>query len=198
MVDATKCLAWIVQAPGNIPIRYREVIGDRIYGCDDCQDVCPPNRVHGLADRHRPPEESQAPGVAPKAAAPEAAPERATVDLVWLLRADDQDILDRHGRWYIPDRNVDYLRRNALVIIGNIGQPDDPAIVGLLQRYLAHHEPMLRVHATWAAKRLGLTRLVPTAPDADPDVRAEQERQVERRFSSEPDSGSDSELGADR
>ncbi len=44
VVDARRCLAWIVQAPGPIPLEFRTVLGDRIYGCDDCQEVCPPNR----------------------------------------------------------------------------------------------------------------------------------------------------------
>ena len=41
MIDAGRCLSWILQKPGTIPLEWREPIGDRIYGCDDCQDVCP-------------------------------------------------------------------------------------------------------------------------------------------------------------
>ena len=44
VVDARRCLAWLVQQPGSFPVEYREALGDRIYGCDDCQEVCPPNR----------------------------------------------------------------------------------------------------------------------------------------------------------
>ncbi len=51
VVDARRCLAWLVQAPGSFPEEYRKALGDRLYGCDECQQVCPVNR---LADRrHR-------------------------------------------------------------------------------------------------------------------------------------------------
>ena len=43
VVDANRCLAWLVQQPGTFPVEYREALGDRIYGCDDCQEVCPPS-----------------------------------------------------------------------------------------------------------------------------------------------------------
>ena len=44
VVDARRCLSWLLQADGDFPREYREALGDRIYGCDDCQEVCPPNR----------------------------------------------------------------------------------------------------------------------------------------------------------
>ena len=44
VLDARRCLAWLVQAPGIFPFEYRVALGDRLYGCDDCQEVCPPNR----------------------------------------------------------------------------------------------------------------------------------------------------------
>ena len=42
VVDANKCLAWLLQKPGVFDRNYRVALGDRIYGCDDCQEVCPP------------------------------------------------------------------------------------------------------------------------------------------------------------
>ncbi|HEY2332429.1 MAG TPA: tRNA epoxyqueuosine(34) reductase QueG, partial [Acidimicrobiales bacterium] len=62
VVDARRCLAWLVQAAGPFPVEHRAALGDRIYGCDDCQEVCPPNRA---ADRHRPvPPDGQGGGAA--------------------------------------------------------------------------------------------------------------------------------------
>src|SRR5690606_1907168 len=98
VVDARRCLAWLVQAPGRFPPSFRAALGDRIYGCDDCQEVCPPNR---LVDRRDPP--------------PGGDDQQAWVDLVDLLDADDDELLRRHGRWYVPRRQPRYLRRNALV-----------------------------------------------------------------------------------
>ena len=179
VVDATRCLAWMVQAPGPIPIEYRTAVGDRIYGCDDCQDVCPPNRS---ADRSR---AAEAPALEtdqgqPVSFGPVAEPDRVRVDVEWLLTADDREVLARHGRWYIPKRNVDYLRRTALVVLANIAEPPDPRVEPLLRRYLAHPEPMVRAHAVWSAKRLGRDDLL--EPDHDPLVVAELETVVAPRF----------------
>jgi epoxyqueuosine reductase len=52
VVDARRCLAWLAQRPGDFPDEFLEALGDRIYGCDDCQEVCPPNRT---LDRREPP-----------------------------------------------------------------------------------------------------------------------------------------------
>ncbi len=41
VIDGRRCLSWILQKPGSIPDEFRAAVGDRIYGCDDCQDVCP-------------------------------------------------------------------------------------------------------------------------------------------------------------
>jgi epoxyqueuosine reductase len=48
------------------------------------------------------------------------------------------------------------VRRNALVVLGNIGDPADPEVRRVLADYGAHPDPVLRVHAVWAAERLGL------------------------------------------
>ncbi len=170
VVDATRCLAWIVQAPGAIPAEYRAAVGDRIYGCDDCQDVCPPNRTAESTEAE--------PGSTTSVMV--AGPNRAKADIAWLLTASDEDVLDRHGRWYIPQRNVDFIRRTALVVLGNVARPADPMTVPLLRTYLASEDPVLRVHATWAAKRLGLETLLPV--DDHPDVLVEQQRPVDARF----------------
>ncbi|MEZ5230030.1 MAG: hypothetical protein R2710_26215 [Acidimicrobiales bacterium] len=49
--SARRCLAWLVQARSDT-VEFRAALGDRLYGCDECQEVCPPNL--GL-DRHSPP-----------------------------------------------------------------------------------------------------------------------------------------------
>ena len=80
----------------------------------------------------------------------------AWVDLVELLEADDADLLARHGRWYIPRRDPRYLRRNALVALGNVGDVADRRVVAVIERYLAVDDEMLRRHAAWAARQIGL------------------------------------------
>lgn len=147
ILDARRCLAWLVQAPGSFPEVFREALGDRIYGCDECQTACPINRVH---DRRDPPP-------------PPPAAVEATVDLVDLLAATDEQLIARHGRWYIPGREARYLRRNALVALGNVGNGTDPATEQALRRALADPDPLITEHAAWAARRLGRSDLVDDA-----------------------------------
>jgi epoxyqueuosine reductase len=168
VIDAARCLAWLVQAPGDFPVGYREALGDRIYGCDDCQEVCPPNirtsRVRAAAG-------ATADGGS------------RYVDLAELLDGTDEELIARFGRWYIPRRDPRYLRRNALVVLGNIADPCHPDTDRWLRRYLADDDPMLRRHAAWAARRLGRDDLLDAVrQDPDPDVRAELAVPVTGRF----------------
>jgi epoxyqueuosine reductase len=96
------------------------------------------------------------------------------VPVLDLLAASDDELIDRHGRWYLHDREPRWLRRNALVVLGNIGRAADPATVATLERYLADPDPMLRAHAVWAAGQLGRhDLLVELDTDPDPAVREE-------------------------
>jgi len=135
VVDARRCLAWLVQAPGSIPREFRAALGGRLYGCDDCQEVCPVGRSDRMADGTDDPS--------------------ADVEAAWVLRAKDDELMDRFGRWYIADRDPTYLRRNALVALGNTATGEDRAVAGLLEVYLASDDSILRSHAVWAADRLG-------------------------------------------
>ena len=140
VVDARRCLAWLLQAEGPFPLEHRVALGHRIYGCDECQDVCPPNRRATV----------RAPG----------AGARAELPLLRLLDDDDAVVLELAGRWYIPRRDVRYVRRNALVVLGNVGDGRDPAVAAVLSRYLASEDELLREHAEWAARQLGREDLV--------------------------------------
>ncbi len=164
VVDARRCLSWSLQTTGSFPREHREVLGDRLYGCDDCQEVCPPNRLEvRRAGRHGSGEP-----------VPVGDPERAWVPLLALLGASDQELLDRHGRWYIARRDPNHLRRNALVVLGNIGDGAAPEVRRALVGALAHPVALVRAHAVWACRRLGCDDLLPAvADDPDPEVRAE-------------------------
>lgn len=134
VLDARRCLAWLLQLGGMFPRDFRVALGDRVYGCDDCQEVCPPNRESPVALR---------------------GDEVQSVPLSWLLSADDEAILAAHGRWYIPNREVDGVRRNALIAWANTVAVDADDCEPLLRRFLEHPNPMLVGHAVWAARRLG-------------------------------------------
>ncbi len=86
--------------------------------------------------------------------------EGAFVDLVAMLEASDDELVRRHGRWYIPKRQARFLRRNALVALGNVGDGGDPRVSRALSRALGHGDALVRGHAVWAAARLGRRDLV--------------------------------------
>lgn len=130
VLDARRCLAAIAQLPGSIPVEFREAMGDRIYGCDDCLDACPPGER--LADR--------------------AAEHRGRVDLRWLLEASDEELLAEFDRFYLPRRRPTVLRRNALVAAGNSGLAE---LASVVSPYLTHPDPVLAEHAGWAMEALG-------------------------------------------
>lgn len=183
VLDARRCLAWIVQAPGMIDPVWREALGDRLYGCDDCQDACPPNRV---------------PRARPGPAAVGEPDGRRWVDVVELLSCDDETLLERFGRWYIAGRDPAHLRRNALVVCANTADPaprTSPEVVAVLERHLGDPRPVVRAHAVWAARRLGLDELCADAAD-DPDERVRAEHGapvVARGTSGDPDPDPDAD-----
>jgi epoxyqueuosine reductase len=156
VIDAAKCLAWVVQKPGIVPRAMREQVGDRMYGCDECQLSCPPTIRFGA--RFTAPRFDH--------------PPQAWVDALAVLNGSDDDVMATWGEWYLADRDPRWVRRNALIVVGNIGDPGDPAVSSVVARYLVDPDPMLRVHAVWAAQRLHLHHMLPTT-DPDADVRAE-------------------------
>jgi epoxyqueuosine reductase len=158
VIDAARCLAWLLQVDGSFPVDYRVALGDRVYGCDDCQDVCPPNQIR----RRRP---------------SGAGDDGAWVPVLDVLDLPDDELMDRLGRWYIPDRDAAYLRRNLLVVLANIGDGRDDRVAAAVATALADERSLVRAHAVWAARRLGLDMLLTTVAD-DPatDVRVELDR----------------------
>lgn len=130
VLDARLCLAALAQSPGVIPREMRPLMGDRIYGCDECLAACPPGG--------RLLEQSVAP--------------RGSVDLVELLRRPDRALLDEFTHFYLPSRRPRILRRNALVALGNTGAADH---LDLVAGYLGSPDWLLRLHAAWAVRRLG-------------------------------------------
>jgi epoxyqueuosine reductase len=135
VLDATRCLSYWTQAPEPIPEEYREPLGDMVYGCDICQDVCPWNR--GVEKR-------RAGAEPPRDALP-------TVSLVDWLEREPDDLRDAFARLYVPRNDGRYLRRNALVALGNSGTEEHRP---LIERYAAGEDELLRDHAAWALARL--------------------------------------------
>ena len=134
-LDATRCLSYWTQAPAPIPEEYREPLEAMVYGCDICQDVCPWNRG---VERRRATTEP------PESAEP-------FVSLAAWLESSDGELSRRYDRLYVPRNDARYLRRNALVALGNTGRPEDAR---LAEPYAAGDDPVLQEHAEWALRRL--------------------------------------------
>ena len=135
VLDSTRCLSYWTQSPEPIPEEYRRALGTQVYGCDICQDVCPWNR--GVEKRRA--EEPLPDGAEP------------VVSLVEWLEASDAELRERYDRLYFPRNDPRYLRRNALVAVGNSG---DAELAAAAERYLEDPDPLLREHAGWALERL--------------------------------------------
>ncbi len=129
VLDATRCLAYWAQTAGIVPPELREPWGDRIYGCDNCLEACPPG--HAVL---------------------RSAARGSRMELAEVLIADDDTLLQRAGHWFIPRRDPDFLRRNAIIAAGNTGREEHR---DLLEAYVHHRRSMLRVHAAWALGRFG-------------------------------------------
>lgn len=130
VLDASRCLSAVLQRPGPIPLALRSAVGGRIYGCDDCLVACPPG--HEALDSVSGAEPTLTPGQ--------------------VLAMADAELAAIVSAWYVPRRNMRFVRRNALVAIGNTGAPEAVAVVA---GYLGHPDRLLRCHAAWALGRLG-------------------------------------------
>ena len=142
VLDSTRCLSYWTQAPAPIPEDYRAELGSQVYGCDICQDVCPWNR--GIEKR--------------RAGAASARDLEPHVSLVDWLEASDEELRDRYERLYFPRKDPRYLRRNALVALGNSGDPEHAAAA---EPYAEDGDPLLREHAEWALARLATGNMPP-------------------------------------
>ena len=105
VVDANRCLSYWTQAPAAIPEGYRPELGDTVYGCDICQEVCPWNR--GVEKR-------RAGSPVPEESVP-------NVSLVDWLERDGAELVAELDRLYVPRNDPRWLRRNALYGLGNTG-----------------------------------------------------------------------------
>ena len=137
-VDARRCISYLtIELHGAIPIELRPLIGNRIYGCDDCQQVCPWNRFS------QPTIEAD---FAPRQGLD-------TATLLALFDWSEQDFLSNTEGSAI--RRIGYRRwlRNIAVALGN-GPRDDAVVVAALQQRSSYPDDIVREHVEWALQRL--------------------------------------------
>ena len=142
VLDARRCISYLtIELKGPIPLELREGIGDRLYGCDICQDVCPWNvRFSGALPNGSPYAEREA--LAGKDARQLAR---------HLLGMSQREFSASFKGSPMKRAKLRGLRRNAAVVLGNVGTAED---VDVLRRALDDPEPLVREHAAWALARL--------------------------------------------
>jgi epoxyqueuosine reductase len=143
VVDSRLCISYLtIELRGPIPTKLRPLIGTRIYGCDDCQDVCPWNRFAVTSEEQ---------AFLPREPL-------ASMDLVAMLRMSREEFLLATRGSAIRRARYGGFLRNVAVALGNTG---DPRGVPPLIEALAHEEPLVRGHAAWALGAIGDPRAVP-------------------------------------
>ena len=137
VIDNKRCISYLtIELRGAIPRELRPLIGDWIFGCDICQDVCPVNRKAqgslepAFQQRH----DFAAPALIP------------------LLDLDQTAFSSRFRHSPVKRAKRIGLQRNTCVALGNIG---DPIAVPALAKALLHDSSLVRQHAAWALGRIG-------------------------------------------
>ena len=142
-LDARRCISYLtIELKGSIPEEFRPLIGNRIYGCDDCQVACPWNK---FAQRSSVPDFDERNGLA-------------EAGLVELFGWEEEEFKRRmEGS---PIRRIGHERwlRNLAVGLGNAADSirGDAAIVAALQARASHPSALVREHVAWALARHGI------------------------------------------
>ncbi|MCP3730955.1 tRNA epoxyqueuosine(34) reductase QueG [Sphingomonas sp. MG17] len=136
-LDARRCISYLtIEHSGAIPLEFREAIGNRIYGCDDCLAVCPWNKFADAA-------------AANFAFAPRA--ELTAPELKDLLALDDARFRQVFSGSPIKRIGRNRMVRNCLIAAGNSG---DFALIGPVETLLSDPDPVVREAAEWALSKL--------------------------------------------
>lgn len=137
-LDARRCISYLtIEHKGPIPEEFREGIGNRIYGCDDCLAVCPWNKFAAAAARNI--------AFAPRA-------ELTAPELADLLALDDAGFREVFSGSPIKRIGRDRMVRNCLIAAGNSG---DPALRPAVAALVNDPDPVVSEAADWALKKLG-------------------------------------------
>ena len=135
-LDARRCISYLtIELRGSIPVELRPAMGNRIFGCDDCLEVCPWNRFARQG----------------QAMMAHGRPEVAQPDLLELLALDEAGFRGRFAGTPIVRARRRGLRRNVCVALGNTG---DEGVLPALERATHDPEPLVSEHAQWAIGRI--------------------------------------------
>ena len=143
VLDATRCISYTtIELRDTIPEPLRAAHGDRVFGCDLCQEVCPWNGRRGRVRPDDPLGLRQR--LAPR-------PHWERPPLAWLLDLDEDAWRAATRRTALRRAKYRGLVRNALVAAGNSG---DASLIPHVRRHAEGDDPLLAEHAVWALRRL--------------------------------------------
>ncbi|MGH2442693.1 MAG: tRNA epoxyqueuosine(34) reductase QueG [Chloroflexota bacterium] len=174
-IDSRKCISYLtIEHRGPIPRELRSLMGAWVFGCDICQDVCPPSSIPYLKTAEERRQWAQdvrgyltGSGRANGAERPHGHEERGqdlvvgplfgegvrpAVDLCWLLKLTQEQYLEAFRGSSIRRAKVWMLRRNAAIALGNTGGAG--ALAPLIDSMRGDEHPIVRGHAAWAAGRI--------------------------------------------
>ncbi|HYM03835.1 MAG TPA: tRNA epoxyqueuosine(34) reductase QueG [Stellaceae bacterium] len=160
-LDARRCISYLtIEHKGHIAAELRPLMGNRVYGCDDCLAVCPWNKFAQAAHE---------PGLMPRA-------ELSAPRLATLAALDDAAFRAQFSGSPIKRIGRDRFLRNVLIAIGNSG---DATLLAAVEAHLGDASPLVRAMAVWALRRLADEATVAAARaarlpgEADAAVRTE-------------------------
>ena len=134
ILDSRRCISYLtIELKGVIPLEFRKAMGNHIYGCDDCQIVCPWNSFAVKTDE----ESFRA--------------RDGSFQLIELMRLNDEAFRKRFKKSPVKRTKRRGLLRNVAVALGNSG---NLSAVGPLIDALSDHEPLIRAHVVWALGEL--------------------------------------------
>ncbi|MBL0169673.1 MAG: tRNA epoxyqueuosine(34) reductase QueG [Gemmatimonadaceae bacterium] len=149
-LDASKCISYLtIELKGDIPEHLRQAMGALVFGCDICQEVCPWNVTFTT--------ELREPAFASREMFLDAGSREGTRALAReILTMDAADYAAAFKGGAIKRAKLWMLKRNACVVLGNIGTTDD---VSVLEAMLAHEHEVVREQAAWAMAQVQQRRL---------------------------------------
>ncbi len=138
VLDARRCISYLtIELHGSIPVEFRKMIGNRVYGCDDCQLFCPWNKFA---------KSTQEDDFKPRH-------DLAASTLINLFAWDENTFLKKTEGSAIRRIGHERWLRNIAVALGNA--PPSPAIIQSLQSRLTHPSALVREHVEWAIEQHG-------------------------------------------
>ena len=165
-LNAQRCIAFLTQSKKPIPEEFRAKIGNRVYGCDTCQTVCPKNK--GKYNLHQPSFEPE--------------PELTKPLLVPMLNLSNREFKETYGHMSGSWRGKNPIQRNAILALAHF--KDESSVPVLAELLVKDPRPVIRGTIAWALGEIGsiegkaaIERAI--LQEEDPEVRMEMEKVLE-------------------